>query len=225
MSENLANYIDHTLLKVDAKYEDFFAAAQIAKKNQCASLCIPPTWVAAILPELAQTNVLMCTVIGFPMGYSKAAIKEYEASVALDDGAQELDMVMNISQFLSGNYLDIVQEIEPIANKCHTYKAKLKVIIETAYLNKEQKMKACQVISDAGANFIKTSTGFAPSGATIEDIQLISSVVGTSLGIKASGGIKDKQMALDLIAAGATRLGTSQTLAILCDETATDSAY
>lgn len=223
--ENLASYIDHTLLKANAKAEEFLEAAQLAKEYQCASLCIPSTYLKAARPILEGTTVALCTVVGFPFGYSDTRSKLYETEYALDQGATEIDMVMNISYFLSGDYLDVAEEIEAIANKCHISSAKTKVIIETAYLSQEQKIKAAQLIEKAGADFVKTSTGFAPSGASLEDIALLQHTVGTHLGIKASGGIQDKKSMIAMIEAGATRIGTSRTKAILSGQSADEDGY
>lgn len=221
---NLGKFIDHTLLKPNAKKEDFLTAAQIAKDFSCASLCIPSTFLELVHPILDGTDIALCTVIGFPLGYSDTHSKLCEATFALDQGATEIDMVMNIAYFLSGDYLHVSEEIEAIANKCHTKGAKTKVIIETAYLTDEQKVKACHLVEGAGAEFVKTSTGFASNGATLHDVQLMQKTVGTRLGIKAAGGIQDKATMLAMIEAGATRIGTSRTATILGDGIITSDA-
>ncbi len=224
MEEKLGKYIDHTLLKPNAKIDDFVEAARIAKEYECASLCIPATFLADAAPVLQDSQILLCTVVGFPFGYSDTNSKLAEVNYALSLGALEIDMVINIAQFVSGKYMEVAQEIETLANQCHLQSAKLKVIIETAYLDDAQKVKACQLAYGAGADFVKTSTGYAPSGATVEDIRLMHETVGGKMGIKASGGIQDKQSMLALIDAGATRIGTSRTKAILTGETASSSS-
>ncbi len=223
MEEKLGKYIDHTLLKPNAKIEDFIQAAELAKEYECASLCIPSSFLSVASPVLEGSSVLLCTVVGFPFGYCDTGSKLAEVRYALSVGASEIDMVINIAQFLSGKYIEVAQEIEALAHECHLEKAKLKVIIETAYLNEAQKIKACHLCCDAGADFIKTSTGYAPTGATLEDIELMHKTIGGKIGIKAAGGIQDKESMLALIAAGATRIGTSRTKAILTGEAVASS--
>lgn len=223
MEQKLGKYIDHTLLKPNAKINDFMEAARIAKEYECASLCIPATFLATAAPILQGSQTLLCTVVGFPFGYSDTNSKLAEVNYAISLGASEIDMVINIAQFVSGKYMEVAQEIKTLANQCHLQNAKLKVIIETAYLDNTQKVKACQLSHDAGADFVKTSTGYASGGATVEDIRLMHETVGGKMGIKASGGIQDKQSMLALIDAGATRIGTSRTKAILTGETTASS--
>lgn len=215
MEDKLGKYIDHTLLKPNAHAEDFIKAAEIAKKYECASLCIPASFLNIAAPVLQGTQTLLCTVVGFPFGYSDTNSKLAETVYALECGALEVDMVINIVELLSGNYDCVSKEIEILARQCHLKNAKLKVIIETAYLNDEQKVKACRLAQEAEADFVKTSTGYAPSGAAMEDIVLMHKTVGGKMGIKASGGIQSKEFMLALIKAGATRIGTSRTTSIL----------
>jgi deoxyribose-phosphate aldolase len=206
--ENLSQYIEQTYLKPDFSDNTLYNLIEEAEIFGFKGICIPPFWVKKASHELAQKPIELVTVVGFPLGYNMTETKLEETRLALQDGATEIDMVINISAYLSEmNWTKI--EIAKIAQLVHSKEKLLKVIIETAYLNNEQITDLCHICAEAGADFVKTSTGFAPEGAKTEHITLMRSNLPKSVGIKASGGIKTKEQAINLIKAGADRLGTS----------------
>jgi len=211
---DIASYIDHTLLKPEATPAQIETLCNEAREYHFASVCINPSYVLFAKELLKESTVKVCTVIGFPLGATSTTAKIKEAETALLDGAQELDMVINIGRLKSGDDIYVKREISLLAECAHNANAILKVIIETVLLTDEEKRKACQLAKDAGADFVKTSTGFAGGGATVEDVRLMREVVGLSMGVKASGGISDIEKAEAMIAAGATRLGASNGVAI-----------
>lgn len=206
---NFANTIDHTLLKPDATRTQIRKLCDEARTHGFASVCVNPFYVPQSAKELAGSNVKVCTVVGFPLGCTPTAVKVAETKWVLEHGAQEVDMVMNVAAAKSGEWDLVVKDIQALAEACHKSGAILKVILETCLLSDDEKVKACEAAWRAGADFVKTSTGFSTGGATVADVKLMRSVVGQNLGVKASGGIKDAETAQAMIAAGATRLGTS----------------
>jgi deoxyribose-phosphate aldolase len=207
---DIAKYIDYTLLKATATPADIEKLCKEALEYGFYSVCVNSGYVPLAAQLLKDTDTKVCTVVGFPLGAMSTQAKLYETSVALTQGAQEIDMVLNVGLFLSGNVAKVLDEIALL--KQETGDRVLKVIIETCYLNDEQKRLASQVCVDAGADFVKTSTGFGTGGATLADVQLIKEVVGDRAKIKASGGIRDKQTALQYISLGVSRIGASAIL-------------
>ena len=211
----LAKYMDHTLLKADATREQVQKVIDEAKEYDFASVCINPYWVSLTHEELKGTDVNTCTVIGFPLGATSTESKVFEAQQAMRDGADELDMVINIGELKGGNDDAVLADIKALADAIHEEGKHLKVIIETSLLNDEEKVRACKLSEAAGADFVKTSTGFSTAGAKVEDVKLMRETVGDRLGVKASGGIHTKAEAEAMIAAGANRLGVSASVAIV----------
>jgi deoxyribose-phosphate aldolase len=207
---DIAKYIDYTLLKATATPADIEKLCKEALEYGFYSVCVNSGYVPLAAEQLKGSKVKVCTVVGFPLGAMSTQAKLYEASVALSQGAQEIDMVLNVGLFLSGNVAKVLDEIALL--KQETGDRVLKVIIETCYLNDDQKRLASQVCVDAGADFVKTSTGFGTGGATLADVELIREVVGDRAKIKASGGIRDKQTALQYISLGVDRIGASAIL-------------
>ena len=207
---DIAKYIDYTLLKATATPADIEKLCKEALEYGFYSVCVNSGYVPLAAQLLKDTDTKVCTVVGFPLGAMSTQAKLYETSVALSQEAQEIDMVLNVGLFLSGNVAKVLEEIALL--KQETGDRVLKVIIETCYLNDEQKRLASQVCVDAGADFVKTSTGFGTGGATLADVQLIKEVVGDRAKIKASGGIRDKQTALQYISLGVNRIGASAIL-------------
>lgn len=207
---DIAKYIDYTLLKATATPADIEKLCKEALEYGFYSVCVNSGYVPLAAQLLKDTDTKVCTVVGFPLGAMSTQAKLYETSVALSQGAQEIDMVLNVGLFLSGNVAKVLEEIALL--KQETGDRVLKVIIETCYLNDEQKRLASQVCVDAGADFVKTSTGFGTGGATLADVQLIREIVGNRAKIKASGGIRDKQTALQYIFLGVDRIGASAIL-------------
>lgn len=214
----LAKTMDHTLLKADATQEQVLKIVEEAKQYDFASVCINPYWVSMVAKELKNTAVATCTVIGFPLGANTTAIKVAETIDAIENGATEVDMVINVGELKAGNIEMVTNEIQQLADAAHARGALLKVIIETALLTKEEIIKASQATVDGGADFVKTSTGFSTSGAKIDDVRLMRDTVGSDLGVKASGGIHSREEALAMLAAGASRLGVSASVAIMTEE-------
>jgi deoxyribose-phosphate aldolase len=201
--------IDHTLLKADASEDQIRQLCDEAVKYEFHSVCVNPYYVKLCSQLLGGTDVLVCSVVGFPLGATLTEVKVFETQRVLRDGASEVDMVMNIGAFKSSQ-LEIVQEdMAAVVNTCHEGEAILKVIIEAALLTDEEKETACQIAVEAGADFVKTSTGFGPGGASIEDVALMRRTVGPEIGVKAAGGIHTYAQAQQMIAAGATRIGAS----------------
>ncbi len=214
--QNLARYIEHTLLKQDAVSSEFKKLYQEAKEHGFRGVCVNPAYVKEAKTYLKDTNVKIVTVIGFPLGANLSEVKAYETQKAIADGADEIDMVINVSAIKDENWNYVLEDIKAVRNACpHNV---LKVILETDLLTSQEIKKACEVCVEAKADFVKTSTGFVKNGvgATIENVKLMHEVVAPyGLKVKASGGIRDKQKALDLIAVGATSLGTSSGVKIV----------
>ena len=205
----VASMIDHTLLKPDATRKDIDALCREAAEYGFASVCVNPTWVSECNRLLQQTSVRVCSVVGFPLGASTADTKHYETRRALFDGAREIDMVINVGALKSGDLRLVERDIEAVTGPCREAGALSKVIIEAALLTDEEKVAACTVAKAAGADFVKTSTGFGPGGATAGDVALMRRVVGAEMGVKAAGGVRDLEGLKAMVAAGATRIGAS----------------
>lgn len=204
-----ASLIDHTLLKPEASETDIRRLCDEAAKFGFASVCVNPGWVKRASEFLKGSKVVVCTVIGFPLGATLPDVKAYEARRAIFDGAREVDMVINIGKLKSGDICAVEDDIRAVAEAAHENRVLCKVIIETALLTNEEKVTACLAAKNAGADFVKTSTGFSKGGATVEDILLMRRTVGRSLGVKASGGVKGIEDARAMFEAGATRIGAS----------------
>jgi deoxyribose-phosphate aldolase len=212
---SLAHTIDHTLLKPDATQDQIAQLCFEAKKHGFASVCVNPAQVKLCADLLKDSGIPVCTVVGFPLGATSTDVKVFEAQQAIREGARELDMVINVGALKSRDYELVERDIASIARACHAGNAILKVIIEAALLTDEEKVAACQLAKVAGADFVKTSTGFGPGGATAEDVALMRRVVGSSMGVKAAGGIRSHADAQKMIAAGASRIGASASVKIL----------
>lgn len=212
-NKDLAKMIDHTILKPDATQAQIDTLCQEAALYQFASVCVNPTWVKRAAQNLKNSNVDVCTVIGFPLGANTTETKVFEAKKALEDGATEFDMVINIGALKSGNFELIENEIKEIVQAVKNHV--VKVIIEISFLNKEEIQHVCQIAKLAGAHFVKTSTGFSASGATVEAVKLMRETVGPEVGVKASAGIRDRNTAIAMVQAGANRIGTSAGVAIV----------
>ncbi|MFB8538019.1 deoxyribose-phosphate aldolase [Enterococcus thailandicus] len=210
----LNRMIDHTILKADATEEDVLRIIEEAKKYHFYSVCINPTWVSLAKEQLKGEPVAVCTVIGFPLGANTSAVKAYETTDAINNGADEVDMVINIGALKSKQFNKVQQDIEVVVEAAKD-RALVKVIIETALLTNEEIVKACELAKIAGADFVKTSTGFSTGGAKVEDIRLMRATVGPEMGVKASGGIHNEEEAVAMVEAGATRIGTSAGVAII----------
>ncbi|MBI5023268.1 MAG: deoxyribose-phosphate aldolase [Candidatus Magasanikbacteria bacterium] len=210
---NIANYIDHTVLKPNTTEGQIRKLCAEAKEHYFVSVCVNPTWVKLCSDLLVGTDVKVCTVIGFPLGANMPETKAFEAKLAVEQGADEVDMVINVGALKSGNLELVERDIQAVRDAAPT--ATLKVIIEICLLTDDEKVMACQLSQKVGADFVKTSTGFSTGGATIEDIRLMRNTVGLDMGVKASGGIKDFAGAQAMIMAGATRLGCSAGVAIM----------
>lgn len=211
----LADWIDHTLLKPDATHDQVARLCYEASKYQFASVCVNPSNVKLCAQLLKNKGVPICTVVGFPLGATSTEAKTFEAQQAIRDGASEVDMVANIGALKSRDYEIVEQDIASVARASHAGNAILKVIIEAALLTDEEKVVACQLAKVAGADFVKTSTGFGPGGATLEDVALMRRVVGPTMGVKAAGGIRTYATAQKMIAAGASRIGASASVRIM----------
>lgn len=211
----IASIIDHTILRADATRLDILKLCAEARKYQFASVCVNGCWVSLAASELAGTGVKVCTVVGFPLGAVPTEIKLAETEVAVRCGAHEIDMVINVGALRSGDHDAVKLDIQSVAVACRNAGALLKVIIEAALLNDNEKAIACTLAKLAGADFVKTSTGFGPSGATAHDVALMRAVVGPELGVKASGGIRTLEDAHKMVAAGATRIGASASVKIV----------
>jgi deoxyribose-phosphate aldolase len=211
---SVAHFIDHTLLKAEATHDQIAQLCYEARKYQFASVCINPTNVKLCAELLEGSGVPVCTVVGFPLGATPTEVKVFETQQAIRDGATEVDMVINVGALKSRDYELVERDIASIARVCHAGNAILKVIIEAALLTDEEKVIASQLSKVAGADFVKTSTGFGPGGATPEDVALMRRVVGPSIGVKAAGGIRTFEDAQKMIAAGASRIGASASVKI-----------
>jgi deoxyribose-phosphate aldolase len=213
--ENIAGYIDHTMLKPEATTGDISHLCDEARLYNFASVCVNPSFVELCRKLLQGTEVKVCTVIGFPLGATSTYVKKCEAVRSITDGAREIDMVMHIGMLKSNEYKYVETDIAAVAQATHHMNVILKVILETTLLTEEEKIKACELCKDAGADFVKTSTGFSMGGATVDDIRLMRKVVGPEMGVKASGGIRTRRDAEAMILAGATRIGTSSGVQIV----------
>ncbi|MFZ5988686.1 MAG: deoxyribose-phosphate aldolase [Bacillota bacterium] len=216
--KTVASMIDHAVLKPDSTDNDLKKELSLAVKYGVATVCVKPSHVALAYELLKDSSVGVSTVIGFPHGSATTSCKVQEAREAVENGARELDMVINIGKLLSGDYDYVKNDIMQVANAAHDKNVLLKVIIETALLKDEYKVIACRLSEEAGADFVKTSTGFNGRGASLEDIELMRGAVSPGVKIKASGGIKTFEQAVQFINAGCLRLGTSATAAIVGDE-------
>ncbi|MFZ5822975.1 MAG: deoxyribose-phosphate aldolase [Bacillota bacterium] len=210
----LAKLIDHTLLKPEATEEQVRTLCEEAKSHHFMSVCVNPHWVPLCAELLRGSDVKVCTVIGFPLGANRSEIKGVEAEDAIERGATEVDMVINVGALKSGQYDVVLNDIRTVVEAA-AGRALVKVILETGLLTDEEKVKACELSKEAGADFVKTSTGFGPGGAKVEDIALMRKTVGPEMGVKASGGVRDYATTLAMVQAGATRIGASAGIAII----------
>ncbi|WEK54141.1 MAG: deoxyribose-phosphate aldolase [Candidatus Cohnella colombiensis] len=220
---NIAGMIDHTLLRADTTRAEIAKLTEEARKYKFASVCVNPTWVAFSAEQLAGTEVKVCTVIGFPLGASTSVVKAMEVKDAIANGATEVDMVINIGQLKDGNDEFVEQDIKAVVDAASN-KAIVKVIIETCLLTDEEKIRACELSVKAGADFVKTSTGFSTGGATLQDVALMRKTVGAHIGVKASGGVRSLDDMNKMIEAGANRIGASSGVKIMEGEQST-AAY
>ncbi|MFM1957181.1 MAG: hypothetical protein RLZ41_580 [Actinomycetota bacterium] len=213
--EQVAKTIDHSILKPDFTYADVAAGAELALKYNTASYCIRPMDVAAAAKALTGSTVNVCTVIGFPHGSTTTATKAFETQDAISNGATEIDMVINVSALLSGDFDYVEKDIRAVVEVAHAKGASVKVIFETAFLNDEQIVKACELTERAGADYVKTSTGFASEGATTHNVSLMKLSVGDRLKVKSSGGVRTLDQLIDYMDIGVTRSGCSATAQVL----------
>jgi deoxyribose-phosphate aldolase len=211
--KNIAGIIDHTLLRSDAALADLEQLCREAREYSFAAVCVNPANVAFCVEQLENSKIPVATVVGFPLGASLISVKEIETEFAIEDGAREVDMVMNLGMLKSGNTEYVRKDIQAVVEAAQG--KIVKVIIETALLTDVEKIKACELAKEAGAHFVKTSTGFSRAGATVEDVQLMRRVVGSELGVKASGGVRTFADAIKMVAAGANRIGTSSGIKIV----------
>ena len=221
---NIAKYIDHTLLKPEVTKNDIKKICDEAIEFGFYSVCVNGSNVPFVAEQLSETEIKVTAVVGFPLGAMTTETKVFETTNAIENGANEIDMVINIGALKEGNNELVLKDIQSVVNAANE-KAIVKVIIETSLLNKEEKILACQLSKQAGAHFVKTSTGFSTGGATVEDIKLMRETVGPELGVKASGGVRDIKTAQELIAAGATRLGASSSVDIVKGIQNTNDGY
>src|SRR5512145_1829327 len=212
---NLAKYIDHTLLKPDATQDQVAQLCFEARKHGFASVCVNPTWVELCAQLLKGSPVKVCTVIGFPLGATPAEVKAFETQVSLDHGATEIDMVINVGALKARDLEMVARDIRGVVTIAHRVSVIVKVIIETVLLTDEEKTIACLLSKEAGADFVKTSTGFAGGGATVHDVALMRRAVGPQMGVKASGGVRTYEDAASMVNAGATRIGASAGVKII----------
>jgi len=209
MRDDLASLIDHTLLKPEATSSQIVTLCEEARRYGFATVCVNPVHVHRCAELLAETGVAVCTVVGFPLGASLTEVKVFEARRAIAEGASEIDMVLNIGALKGGEDDMVAQDIAAVVQACHQAGVLCKVIIEAPLLTNEEKKRACLLAKAAGADFVKTATGFGPGGATVDDVSLMRRTVGDAMGVKAAGGIRDLETTRKMIAAGATRIGTS----------------
>lgn len=214
LEADIASYLDDTLLKADATPEQIVKICDEAKRYSCASVCVNSSYVSLVSKELTDTGVKTCCVIGFPLGACTTQTKVQETIDSIRKGAEEVDMVIHVGRAKAGDWNYVKNDIEEVV-RAASGKALVKVIIETCLLTDEEKVEACTAAKQAGADFVKTSTGFSPGGATVEDIRLMRQTVGPGMGVKASGGVRDYKTAVAMIDAGATRIGTSSVAAIV----------
>lgn len=213
----LAGLMDHTLLRPQATRAQVEQLAEEARKACFATVCVNPAWVPVVAEQLRGSGVKVATVVGFPLGATLTSAKRAETEAAILAGAHEIDMVMNVGAMKSGDLARVESDIRGVVEVCHAGGALLKVILENAYLSDDEKLAACHIVEAAGAEFVKTSTGFAPTGAKEEDVRLMRQAVGSTMGVKAAGGIRTLDDALRMLQAGATRLGTSASVSILAE--------
>lgn len=219
----LAKYIDHTLLKADATEAQIRILCEEASEHNFASVCVNPSNVALCSELLKGSDVKVCTVIGFPLGANTKEVKAFEVQDALKNGAEEVDMVINIGKLKAKDYDYVREDIKAVVNAANK-KALTKIIIETCLLTDEEKIMACKLSKEAGANYVKTSTGFSTGGATAKDVKLMRDTVGEDMGVKASGAVRSYEDAINVINAGASRIGASASIAI-CEGGKSDSNY
>ena len=213
--KNIASKIDHTLLRPDATPDEITELCEEAKKFQFASVCINPGYVSLCSLLLKGTDVRVCTVVGFPLGSNTTEVKKFETEQAIQNGATEIDMVINVGRLKAGDYEYVDNDVSQVVQLAKNNSALVKVIIETALLTDEEKVKACIICKKVGADFVKTSTGFSKGGATVGDVALMKYVVGSSIGVKAAGGIRSKEDAEAMLASGADRIGASASVKIV----------
>lgn len=219
---DVAKVIDHAVLKPDCTDDDVIANARMCIERSVGDLCVRPTDVKLAVEQLRDSETTVAMVVGFPHGANRSEVKALEAEHGIQDGADELDMVMNIGKFLSGDYDFVKRDIEAVVNVAKSHNVIVKVILEVCYLSPEQIKKACLIAKDAGADFVKTSTGFGTGGATPEAIEIMVQTVGDSMQVKASGGIRTWQDAVNYLKQGATRLGIGSTEAVLDGKESTE---
>jgi deoxyribose-phosphate aldolase len=218
-----ASLIDHTLLRPDATRAEIVQVCQEAKTYLFASVCVNSYWVSLVAGQLRGTPVKVCSVVGFPLGAASSAAKVAETKAALANGAQEIDMVQNVGALKSGDAAAVRADVLAVVDIAHAAGAIVKVILETALLDDAQKVESCRIAQLAGADFVKTSTGFGPGGATVHDVELMRRTVGPAMGVKASGGIRTREDLDRMVAAGATRIGASAGVKIVTSSSATDT--
>lgn len=221
---NIASMIDHTILKPDASKDAVIKICAEAREYKFKSVCVNSCYTKLVAEELKDSGVLVCTVIGFPLGAMETKSKAFETARAIELGANEIDMVINVGALKDKDYDLVLNDIKEVVETAKG-KAIVKVILETCLLTNEEKIKACQLSQEAGADFVKTSTGFSTGGATVEDIKLMRETVGPNMGVKASGAVRTKEDALAVIEAGANRIGASSSIAIVEGLTASNSGY
>lgn len=219
----LAHWIDHTLLKADATREDVEKICREAAEHEFASVCINPTWVPIAYKMLRGSRAKVCTVVGFPLGATYPETKANETRIAIENGADEIDMVINVGALKSADYELVEHDIRSVVRAAA--RRTVKVIIEACLLTDEEKVKACTIAKHAGANFVKTSTGFSTGGATVTDVALMRQVVGSEMGVKASGGVRTYEEACKMVEAGATRIGASASVAIVGNGSGSETGY
>lgn len=221
---NIASMIDHTLLKPDASKDAVIKICAEAREYKFKSVCVNSCYTKLVAEELKDSGVLVCTVIGFPLGAMETKSKAFETARAIELGANEIDMVINVGALKDKDYDLVLNDIKEVVETAKG-KAIVKVILETCLLSNDEKIKACQLSQEAGADFVKTSTGFSTGGATVEDIKLMRETVGPNMGVKASGAVRTKEDALAVIEAGANRIGASSSIAIVEGLTSSNSGY
>ncbi len=214
---NLAPYIEHTNLKADCTAADILSLCKEAEAYGFCGVCVPPYFVQLAKKTIKNPDIKIITVVGFPFGYGAVSSKVEETKKAINSGANEVDMVVNISAFKSGDLTAVQNDIQSVVTACHLQNKKIKVILETAYLSAEEIKILCKICADCEVDFVKTSTGFAPEGATVEKVKLLRKHLPQKIQIKASGGIKNKAFAMELLAAGANRIGSSAGVAMMLD--------
>ncbi|MFQ1017725.1 deoxyribose-phosphate aldolase [Gilliamella sp. BG7] len=223
MTMNYAKYIDHTLLAMNATKDQITKLCEEAKQYHFYSVCVNSGYVPLVASLLKGSDVKVCSVVGFPLGAMLTSAKAFETEMAVKAGAQEIDMVVNVGWLKSNDWDAVKQDIEAVFNACGA--VPLKVILETCLLTKDEIVKVCEICKQIGVAFVKTSTGFSVSGATVEDVKLMRDTVGNAMGVKASGGIRDRQTAEKMVQAGASRLGASAGIAIVSGDATSTSDY